>query len=251
MLQGGETLMKKTSAVSICAILVLGLAAIASANQLAAVDPAEGWLQVANGYWQRTTEDGRLQTIAQGREALEMVLADLNARMVELVDLYLSNPTEEMKQALDAHTRIIASVERGIASSAAKATIPAGWCTVDWDANAGGANPCINYANAMSLYEGSSPGDCFGLCDLYAYSYVDRELCDGRIVSSSSSCYHPDTINRTCNVSESLSDGPARRCYASAYASISCPDVGYYQSDDAYSYSCGFLCPVCPIKDVE
>jgi hypothetical protein len=223
---------------------VLGLTGFAGATNL---DPADGWVQLNDGYWERLTADGKLQTVAIGSAGLEQVLANLNADMVMLVEQYLANPNDDMLATLDAHLTHIDIVKKNLEMSrATKAAIPVpvGWCNVNWSADAGGGPGCINWAEAAASYSGSSPDDCFGLCDLSAYAYASRVLCNHNEISQSHSCFRNDVINDQCDVYASVSSSAARSCYSYASAYVSCPDTGYYRSETDTSTICG-LCMAC------
>jgi hypothetical protein len=231
-------------------VLLIGIGAIASAADLTLqpkLDDSDGWIEVSKGYWERVSDDGRLQTVAVGRAALEQVLAGLRAELVYTVEEYLASPDEEMHEILWAKVNMIAAIEEGLTRPVTEISATKdGWCEYDWGAIAGPKKICTNYASANALYNGSSPGECLGLCDLYAYAYTRRTLCDYSTVTDSESCSLDDVINQECTADAALSDIPVNSCFAEAFASIYCASYDYYQSDSSISSSCGAICVACP-----
>jgi hypothetical protein len=232
---------------------MLGLTGFAGAiDQDPSLDPADGWIQLKPdvGYWERLTDDGKVQTVAVGSAGLEQVLANLNADLVMLVEQYLAYPDEKMLETLDNHIAHINSVKRNFEMAKANAIpapipVPLPWCTVNWSADAGGMAVCTNYADAYASYSGSSASDCFGLCDLSGYAYVYRKLCNNNVVTQTNSCYRNDVINQTCDVYSALSSVAARSCNAYASAYVNCPDYSYYRSETDSSTSCGICRAAC------
>jgi hypothetical protein len=232
---------------------LFGLVGFANAgSNVPGLDPADGWIQVNEGYWERLTTDGKLQTVAIGSAGLEQVLGNLNAEMVMLVEEYLAHPDEEMLEVLDGHLKHIASVEANLLTTKEAAgsipgaiPIPLDWCEYEWEADAGGFAVCTNYADAYSAYRGSSADDCMGLCDLYAYGYVRRTLCNNSDITQTHSCFRNDVINQECDVYASLYSVAARSCWAYATAYVNCPDYSYYRSETDTSTSCGICKAAC------
>jgi hypothetical protein len=212
------------------------------------LDPADGWTQVSKGYWERVSDDGRLQTVAMGRPALEQVLANLRAELVYKLEEYLASPSEEMQEILRVKVNLIVAIEEGLSRPAAEVTNSKGWCTYDWDASAGIKKLCKNTASANAAYNGSSAGDCMGLCDLYAYAYASREICTGATVTDSETCSLDDVINQECTADALLDNNPVEpgTCWAESEASIYCATYNYYRSDSATEDECGTLCIACP-----
>jgi hypothetical protein len=212
------------------------------------LDPADGWTQVSKGYWERVSDDGRLQTVALGRAGLEQVLANLRAELVYKVEEYLVSPSEEMQEVLRVKVNLIVAIEEGLSRPAMAVNTMKGWCNDAWDASAGPKKLCKNYASANASYNGSSAGDCLGLCDLYAYAYTRRTICDSSTVTDSETCSLDDVINQECTADALLDDNPVEpgTCWAESEASVYCADYDYYRSDSAASSSCGALCIACP-----
>ena len=204
------------------------------ASILAVPNAAEGWIEVAEGAWQRIGEDGSVETTAQGKAGLTWVLQDLRNELTYLVSEFLTNPDEETKEILDTQLQMIAEVERNIADwrpqPAPEKVLP--YCAIVWDA-AAGPSGCDNQSSASASYSGSSKADCFGSCTVYAYAYVSR-TCNRTTNTTSQTCTDSG-INKYCAASASIS-GPFSSCYSYGYSSISCPNL--FKSKSASSTKC-------------
>lgn len=214
----------------------------------------EGWTDHGNGLWTRTLEDGTVETEALGRTGLIQVLDQLDFEMVRLVEAYLLDPTDEMKEVLDTHLALIQRMEEGLKVPEQRSEPPSAvTCSTSYAANAGPLSSCGNFANASSSYSGDSASACFGLCDLYSYAYVRRTVCNDTNYTASQSCSKPGVINQSCSSSVSLTHNPVKSCYANAYASVYCPSISWFRSASKTSSSCGSGCsgcgpPQCTVK---
>jgi hypothetical protein len=232
-----------------CSVLFLGIGGLAAAADLTIqpeLDQADGWIQVSKGYWERVSDTGRLETVAMGRAGLEQVLANLRAELVYTIEEFLAHPSEEMHDVLRVKVALIMAIEEGLSRPAVEITNAKGWCDYAWDASAGPKKLCKNYASANASYYGSSAGDCMGLCDIYAYAYTRRTLCNSSTVTDSETCSQDDVINQGCTADAQLDNNPVDSCYAQANASVYCADYNWYRSDSETSTSCGAICIACP-----
>jgi hypothetical protein len=201
----------------------------------------EGWRLLGEGYWTRTLEDGTVEAEAFGRAGLLQALDRLNAELVNLVDAYLSNPTEDMAEVLDTHLSLIKGVEEGILTAGEPKAPSLGLrasCSTSWNADAGPTSGCGNFATGSSSYFGDSAAACFGTCDLYSYAYVERRACDSTLYTASQSCSKPGVINQSCSSYASLTQN-SENCYAYGYASIYCPTISWLRTASDTSTSCG------------
>lgn len=207
----------------------------------------EGWKDHGNGLWTRTLEDGTVETEAYGKAGLIQVLERLDFELVRLVEAYLLDPTDEMKEVLDTHVALIQRLEQGLASAKGRSepTSSAASCSTNWSASAGQFSGCGNFANASSSYFGDSASACFGLCDLYSYAYVRRTVCNDTNYTASQSCNKPNVINQSCSSSVSLTHNPVKSCDADAYSSIYCPGINWFRSASKDSSLCGGSCSGC------
>ncbi len=214
------------------------------ASILAVPNAAEGWIEVAEGAWQRIGEDGGVETTAKGKAGLTWVLQDLRTELTYLVSEFLINPDEETKEILDTQLQMIAEVERNIANwrpqVAPEKAVP--YCLLVWDATAGPTS-CGNQAAANASYNGTSESDCFGSCTVYSYAYV-RRTCSSTTNTASQSC-SKSGINQSCSSSASLGSCYSS-CYSYGYSSISCPNL--FKSKSASSSQCSTgLCCLCKV----
>ena len=203
------------------------------------------WVPVAEGLWQRSTPDGRTETYATGAEGLRKALPQLRARLVEAVETFLADPTEDMKQVLDTQTRLIEQVEQGIAQAERRtaqglssATAPLAACqrTFNYGAEAQ-AVVCTTYGDANASYSTNCPESC----EVYAYAYT-RRTCGNVTSSTSQSCTDSGT-NVSCSASVSMNGGfnvPYNNsCFTEAAASIYCQALNQlYLSDYDSDIAC-------------
>lgn len=240
--------MRKTLTVLAAVSLLLPLTVAAQDAGPVARPGAADWVPVAEGLWQRSPGEGRVETYAEGAEGLREALPRLRARLVDAVEAFLADPTEDMKQILDTQTRLIQQVEQGIARverGLSVAVAPAANCqrTFSYGADAY-ASACTSYGDANASYFTTCPESC----EVYAYAYSQR-TCGNTTTSNSQSCTDSGT-NVSCSASASKG-GPfnvpySNSCFTEAAASIYCPALNQlYLSDYDSEIACRDRMSVC------
>lgn len=232
---------------SLLGLMLLGLAVPASAGQIVLNqdtgleglhDPAEGWLPVAEGVWERQTEDGRFERFARGAAGLRAMAAELRTELLGLLDTYLQDPTVEHSQVIHSRLKLLRRLEEGILRAESAAASSTGACqrSFSFGANAQ-PNLCTNQATANASYSTDNPAACPEQCTVVAEAEVTRDTCQFGEKTDRETCQLTGT-NVGCQASAELSDPPRVLCRSRAFASIYCPGLGLFQSQEDTSNQC-------------
>lgn len=233
---------------SLLGLMLLGLVAVpASAGQIVLnqhtdleglYDPAEGWMPVAEGVWERQTPDGRFERFARGAAGLRAMAAELRTELLGLLDTYLQDPTVERSQLIHSRLELLHELEEGILRAESAPASSTGACQRTFSFGAD-AQPdfCTNQAAANASYSTDNPAACPEQCTVVAEAEVTRDTCQFGEKTDRETCQLTGT-NVGCQASAELSDPPRLLCRSRAFASIYCPDLGLFQSQEDTSNQC-------------
>jgi hypothetical protein len=166
----------------------------------ALLDPSQGWAKIGEGYWQRTLDEGRTQTIAFGRAGMARSLEKAKNDLLEMVDLYLRSGDNDLQRALEGYSRHIENLEALLKQEeVATDEIPMteGTCDTDWTARLYFYANCEARAYAYADYH-AYDSECLGPGDLYTYAYARMSNCGGPDFTDWETCTKNDTYSGTC-----------------------------------------------------
>lgn len=216
---------------------------ITAGNEAASLK-AQGWAAVADGLWQRTTLDGRKETFVSSAAGLENVLPALRQQQSDLADVFLQDPSEANKRALDAQAQLVAAVEANLRSAALDGELSekAAACTrtFSYGADVSYFGHCVDSADATASYSTSNPTACPEQCTVQTYAYTSYKCGSNPATVDSDSCAQTGT-NVSCASSAWAFIGS--QCYQYASASIHCPQLNnLYLSQTDYATACTCTC---------
>lgn len=246
--------MRISRVATIAALTLLGLAGASGAQtQLTITDgheredlTAQGWTQVAEGLWQRTSLDGRRQeTFVSGAAGLEKVLPSLREQLQGRMDTYLNHPTTANKRALDEQSQLIDAVETNLRTARGKGASPSQKAAAACTRTYGYAADvrifhCYDIGDASASYSTSNATACPEECTVHTYAYVSGH-CSGVLHESSDTCDQTGTNVSCYSYTDQVYGGTS--CYQYAYASVHCPQLNnLYLTQSDYATTCVCSC---------
>lgn len=216
------------TAVLCCTLCLIALPAVAERPLTVDVPVADAgepdWLPIAEGVWQRSHADGRVQTRIEGQAGLAWALPSMRLELEALTRAFLDDPSGALEEDLEAHLAVIDQMEALLAGKQPEAGrdggldhVTAASCTRTFTVSASaGPIQCGATGSASSSYS----TNCSEQCTVYARGLA-RKVCSGTTTTNQQTCSNTGT-NVSCSSSAQINH-PFNSCYSEGYAYIFCP----------------------------